>query len=538
MKRFAALYEALDGTTSTNAKVAALVAYFASAPAADAAWALYFLTGRRFKRFLSTALLREWTLGLTGLPSWRFEDAYATVGDLAETIALLLDHPSHTPSTEELPLSRWIEERLLPLRGLDDMEQRQAVCRWWQALDRRQLFLLNKLLTGAFRVGVSETLVVRAVAQMAGLPPATVAHRLMGEWTPSAAFFQELTAQEAMDDDRSRPYPFCLAYQLDQDVAQLGNRDDWLAEWKWDGIRAQLIRRGDAVYLWSRGEEVVTDRFPELREAGLLLPEGTVLDGEIVAFRDGVPLPLSTLQHRIGRQRLTAKVLTEVPVVFLSYDLLEADGVDLRACMLSQRRARLAHLLAQGSPHLLISPALDAPRWDALAQRRRESQARHVEGLMLKRLSSPYHVGRRRGDWWKWKIDPYAIDAVLIYAQAGHGRRATLFTDYTFAVWQGEALVPIAKAYSGLSDNEIDTLDRWIRQHTIERFGPVRAVEPVHVFELAFEGLAPSTRHRAGIALRFPRIARWRTDKTAREADTLERVKALLQAPREPPSSS
>jgi DNA ligase 1 len=538
MKRFAALYEALDGTTSTNAKVAALVAYFASAPAADAAWALYFLTGRRFKRFLSTALLREWTLGLTGLPSWLFEDAYATVGDLAETIALLLDHPSHTPSTEELPLSRWIEERLLPLRGLDDMEQRQAVCRWWQALDRRQLFLLNKLLTGAFRVGVSETLVVRAVAQMAGLPPATVAHRLMGEWTPSAAFFQELTAQEAMDDDRSRPYPFCLAYQLDQDVAQLGNRDDWLAEWKWDGIRAQLIRRGDAVYLWSRGEELVTDRFPELREAGLLLPEGTVLDGEIVAFRDGVPLPFSTLQHRIGRQRLTAKVLTEVPVVFLSYDLLEADGVDLRACMLSQRRARLAHLLAQGSPHLLISPALDAPRWDALAQRRRESRARHVEGLMLKRLSSPYHVGRRRGDWWKWKIDPYAIDAVLIYAQAGHGRRATLFTDYTFAVWQGEALVPIAKAYSGLSDNEIDTLDRWIRQHTIERFGPVRAVEPVHVFELAFEGLAPSTRHRAGIALRFPRIARWRTDKTAREADTLERVKALLQAPREPPSSS
>jgi DNA ligase-1 len=538
MKRFAALYEALDGTTSTNAKVAALVAYFASAPAADAAWALYFLTGRRFKRFLSTALLREWTLGLTGLPSWLFEDAYATVGDLAETIALLLDHPSHTPSTEELPLSPWIEERLLPLRGLDDMEQRQAVCRWWQALDRRQLFLLNKLLTGAFRVGVSETLVVRAVAQMAGLPPATVAHRLMGEWTPSAAFFQELTAQEAMDDDRSRPYPFCLAYQLDQDVAQLGNRDDWLAEWKWDGIRAQLIRRGDAVYLWSRGEELVTDRFPELREAGLLLPEGTVLDGEIVAFRDGVPLPFSTLQHRIGRQRLTAKVLTEVPVVFLSYDLLEADGVDLRACMLSQRRARLAHLLAQGSPHLLISPALDAPRWDALAQRRRESRARHVEGLMLKRLSSPYHVGRRRGDWWKWKIDPYAIDAVLIYAQAGHGRRATLFTDYTFAVWQGEALVPIAKAYSGLSDDEIDTLDRWIRQHTIERFGPVRAVEPVHVFELAFEGLAPSTRHRAGIALRFPRIARWRTDKTAREADTLERVKALLQAPREPPSSS
>lgn len=538
MKRFAALYEALDGTTSTNAKVAALVAYFASAPAADAAWALYFLTGRRFKRFLSTALLREWTLGLTGLPSWLFEDAYATVGDLAETIALLLDHPSHTPSTEVLPLSRWIEERLLPLRGLDDMEQRQAVCRWWQALDRRQLFLLNKLLTGAFRVGVSETLVVRAVAQMAGLPPATVAHRLMGEWTPSAAFFQELTAQEAMDDDRSRPYPFCLAYQLDQDVAQLGNRDDWLAEWKWDGIRAQLIRRGDAVYLWSRGEELVTDRFPELREAGLLRPEGTVLDGEIVAFRDGVPLPFSTLQHRIGRQRLTAKVLTEVPVVFLSYDLLEADGVDLRACMLSQRRARLAHLLAQGSPHLLISPALDAPRWDALAQRRRESRARHVEGLMLKRLSSPYHVGRRRGDWWKWKIDPYAIDAVLIYAQAGHGRRATLFTDYTFAVWQGEALVPIAKAYSGLSDDEIDTLDRWIRQHTIERFGPVRAVEPVHVFELAFEGLAPSTRHRAGIALRFPRIARWRTDKTAREADTLERVKALLQAPREPPSSS
>jgi DNA ligase-1 len=354
----------------------------------------------------------------------------------------------------------------------------------------------------------------------------------MGDWTPSAGFFQRLTAQESVDDDRSRPYPFCLAYQLDQNVAQLGNRDDWLAEWKWDGIRAQLIRRGNAVFLWSRGEELVTDRFPELREAGLLLPEGAVLDGEIVAFRDGVPLPFATLQHRIGRQRLTAKILREAPVVFLSYDQLEADGVDLRARPLSQRRTRLAYLIAERSPHLLLSPALDAPTWDALAQRRRESRARHVEGLMLKRLSSPYHTGRRRGDWWKWKIDPYAVDAVLIYAQAGHGRRATLFTDYTFAVWQGGELVPIAKAYSGLSDGEIDTLDRWIRQHTIERFGPVRAVEPVHVFELAFEGIAPSTRHRAGIALRFPRIARWRTDKAAREADTLERVKELLQPPR------
>jgi DNA ligase 1 len=532
VKRFAALYEALDGTTSTNAKVAALIDYFSAVPAADAAWALYFLTGRRFKRFLSTALLRQWTLDVTRLPAWLFEDAYATVGDLAETIALLLNQPRHMPSMADLPLNRWLEERLLPLRGLDDTEQQQAICRWWQELDRRELFLLNKLLTGAFRVGVSDTLVVRAVAQMAGLPPATVTHRLMGEWTPSATFFQQLTAQEASDDDRSRPYPFCLAYQLDHDAAQLGHRDEWLAEWKWDGIRAQLIQRGDAVYLWSRGEELVTERFPEVREVGLSLPEGTVLDGEIVAFRDNVPLPFATLQHRIGRQRLTAKILTEAPVVFLSYDLLEADGVDLRTRPLHERRAHLVHLLADRSPHLLISPVLDAPTWEALARLRRESRARHVEGLMLKRLSSPYHAGRRRGDWWKWKIDPYAIDAVLIYAQAGHGRRATLFTDYTFAVWQGDELVPIAKAYSGLSDDEIDRLDRWIRQHTIERFGPVRAVEPVHVFELAFEGLAPSTRHRAGIALRFPRIARWRADKTTREADTLERVKELLYAPR------
>jgi DNA ligase 1 len=531
MKRFATLYDALDATTSTNAKVAALVDYFASVPAADATWALYFLTGRRFKRFISTALLRDWTLGLTGLPAWLFEDAYATVGDLAETIALLLEQPSPTPSVEELPLSRWIEERLLPLRSLDNAEQRQAICRWWQELDRRELFLLNKLLTGSFRVGVSATLVVRAVAQMAGLPPATVTHRLMGEWTPSAAFFQQLTAQEAMDGDRSRPYPFCLAYQLDQGVAALGDRDDWLVEWKWDGIRAQLIKRDEAVYLWSRGEELVTDRFPELRAAGAMLPEGTVLDGEIVAFRDGMPLPFSTLQHRIGRQRLTAKVLAEAPVVFLSYDLLEADGLDLRAHPLRERRTHLAQLLAERSPHLPISPVLDAPDWGVLARLRDESRACHVEGLMLKRLSSPYHAGRRRGDWWKWKIDPYTIDAVLIYAQAGHGRRATLFTDYTFAVWHGEELVPIAKAYSCLSDKEIDELDRWIRRHTVERFGPVRAVEPVHVFELAFEGIAPSTRHRSGIALRFPRIVRWRTDKTAREADTLERVKELLHAP-------
>ena len=532
MKRFAALYEALDRTTSTNEKVAALGTYFASTPPEDAAWAVWFLIGRRLKRFLPSRLLAGWAMAEAGIPDWLFEESYASVGDLAETISLVLDGRGDREPAPDLPLSRWMTERLLPLRGLPPEDQRREVAAWWRGLPRWENFVLNKLLTGELRVGVSQTLVERALAQMAGVPPPAIAHRLMGTWEPTADFYSALFSPDTGDEDDARPYPFYLASPLEDPVESLGDPGEWLVEWKWDGIRAQLIRRGGGVHLWSRGEELITERFPELARGALsLLPDGTVLDGEILAFRKGRPLPFAILQRRIGRKKLTEKVLAEAPAAFVAYDLLEHEGRDLREMSLVERREILERLLELGRPLFPVSSRIAAATWEEVAQARTEARERGVEGLMLKRLSSPYRTGRRRGDWWKWKIDPFTLDAVLVYAQAGHGRRANLFTDYTFAVWSGSELVPVAKAYSGLSDEEIATLDGWIRRHTLQKFGPVRAVEPVQVFELAFEGIALSTRHKSGIAVRFPRIARWRTDKTPDQADTLEGIRRLLASP-------
>lgn len=528
MKRFADLYEALDSTTSTLAKVEAMVHYFREAPPHDAAWALWFLTGRRPKRLLGAQGLVAWTLELTRTPDWLFSECYAVVGDLAECIALLLDDGTRITHPDQTPLSVWMEERILPLRGLDPAEQKARVTGYWSTLDRREMFVLNKLLTGELRVGVSETLVLRALSEVASLPPAVLAQRTMGDWTPSAEFLQRILAQEHVSEDASRPYPFFLASPLEDPAESLGPRTDWQVEWKWDGIRGQLVRRQGRVFLWSRGEELVTERFPEVVEAGSTLPDGTVLDGEILAYGEDRPLPFARLQTRIGRQTLTPKILSEAPAAFMAYDLLEEDGRDIRELPLGERRARLERLLSGRHRRFFVSEVLAEPNWQMLAERRLQARDRQVEGLMLKRLSSPYRTGRRRGDWWKWKIDPFQVDAVMLYAHPGNGRRANLFTDYTFGLWEGDALLPVAKAYSGLSDAEIRELDGWVRSHTVQRFGPVRAVEPTQVFELHFEGIARSTRHKSGVAVRFPRIARWRTDKPASEADTLETLRRMI----------
>jgi DNA ligase-1 len=526
MKHFAALYDAIDRTTSTNAKVAAMVKYFSETPPADAAWAIFFLTGRRLKRLVPSMAIRDWTLAATGLEPWLLEESYAVVGDGAETAALVLDQVA-VAAGDDRPLAEWVEHRILPLRDLDPGSQQARVSEWWSTLDRSQRFMLLKILTGELRVGVSHTLVVRALAHAADLPVTTIAARMMGDWTPSADWLRGLLSHEHTDDDRSRPYPFFLASPLDGPVESLGARSEWMAEWKWDGIRAQLVRRGGAVHLWSRGEELITHRFPEIAAAATHLADGTVLDGEVLAFRDERPLPFAALQQRIGRQKQVAQMVRAVPVVFMAYDLIEEQGIDSRPHPLEKRRGALESLITGGGV-LRTSPTISASGWVELAELRLRSRALGVEGLMLKRLSSPYAVGRKRGDWWKWKIDPYTIDAVLIYAQPGSGRRASLLTDYTFGVWQDGELIPIAKAYSGLSNDEIAELDKWIRRHTRERFGPVRHVEPVHVFELGFEGIAASTRHRSGIALRFPRMLRWRTDKKAEDADTLDHVRRIL----------
>jgi DNA ligase 1 len=528
VKAFAALFAALDETTRTGEKVAALARYFSAVSPADAAWAVHFLSGNRPKRLIAARRLAGWAMEVADTPEWLFEECYEAVGDLAETITLLLPAPA---ARSDRPLAYWVEERLLPLRGEDEAAQRREILRAWAELDTGQAFVWNKLITGGFRVGVSLALVVRGLAKASGVDEATLAHRLSGAWEPSAEAFARLVAVETGDADPARPYPFFLAYALEDEPETLGDPADWQAEWKWDGIRGQVIRRGGLTYLWSRGEELVTERFPEIAEAAALLPDGTVLDGEILAWKDGAPLPFAQLQRRIGRRTLGPRILAEVPVTFLAFDLLEAEGRDVRETPLAARRARLEVLLGDGagSGRIRPAPVLPLATWDDAAAAHGAAREASAEGLMLKRRDSTYGVGRRRGPWWKWKVPPFTVDAVLVYAQRGHGRRASLYTDYTFAVWQDDALVPFAKAYSGLTDAEIRSVDAFVRRNTVERFGPVRSVRPELVFELAFEGIQRSPRHRSGVAVRFPRMARWRTDKRPEDADTLDAVLALLE---------
>lgn len=530
MRRFARLYHELDASNATSDKVAALVSYFRDAPPGDAAWAVAFLTGRRPRRAVSGTLLGAWAAEESGTPGWLFDECYQQVGDLAETITLLL--PAKGIGNHDHPLVWWVEERLLQLKNLEVDQQKEAMLETWRSLDTGERFVWNKLITGAFRVGASARLVIRALSQASGIGEETIAHRMAGAWEPSESWYRTLIDPAAQDTAASRPYPFYLAYQLDMPVADLGEATSWLAEWKWDGIRAQVIRRAGETWIWSRGEELLRGRFPELEEAASLLPDGTVLDGEILPWRDGAPLPFALLQRRITRKTVTAQVRAQCPVVLMTYDLLELGGSDLRARPLAHRREQLAELLGngRGDGRLLLSPSVSGNDWPAIEAARLESRDRSAEGLMLKRLVSPYGVGRRRGDWWKWKIDPFSVDAVLVYAQPGSGRRAGLFTDYTFGVWDGDKLVTFAKAYSGLTDEEIKKVDSFVRANTTERFGPVRAVTPKLVFELAFEGIQASPRHKSGIAVRFPRMARWRTDKKPEEADTIESLRALLDS--------
>ena len=525
MRAFAELYRALESSTLTTRKRAALVAYLQCAAPADAAWALYFLLGRKLGRIAQSGELRAWVAEASGLDAWLVEESYAHVGDLAEALSLLLPEPS--APTDERTLSSWVEDILLPLRGAAADTRKHRLMRAWVELPASQRLVLNKLLTGALRIGVSTGLVQQALADLSGLAPALIAQRLLGDWTPSADFIEGLMAAPDGLAAEVSIQPFQLASPLQEAPESLGDIDDWQLEWKWDGIRAQLLHSAQGVVLWSRGEERMDGRFPELEAAALALPVGSLLDGEILAWRDG-PLPFVQLQKRINRLRPGPKLMAECPLRFLAYDTLFDAGDDLRALPLQTRRARLTALIdAAAQPQLGLSDTLQPSDWASAEALRRSARERGVEGLMLKRRSAPWQAGRKRGSWWKWKLDPLSIDAVLIYAQAGHGRRATLYTDYTFALWDGDQLLPVAKAYSGLDDAEIARLDRWIRAHTLERFGPVRSVAPELVFELGFEGVNLSSRHKSGVALRFPRILRWREDKLAREADQLAELRAL-----------
>lgn len=529
MRRFADLYRELDQSTATLDKRAALIRYFRTAPAADAAWALWLLAGGKLARIANTRELRQWVAEASGQPGWLVDESYDHVGDLAETLTLLLDDPEER--APDLALVEWIQDRLLPVAGADEELRHAVVADAWHGLPFDQRLVFNKLLTGALRVGVSQRLVQQALAEMSGIDIARIAQRMLGSWMPTADFLHGLLTAEELPGDRQQPYPFFLASPLEKPASELGPVEDWLLEWKWDGIRLQLIRRAGEIALWSRGEERLDGRFPEIELAAATLPRDCVIDGELLAWDQAdTPMPFTALQTRIQRRKPGPKTLQAAPARVLAYDLLELEGEDLRPRPLIERRELLESLLGEHADRSLqVSPLLAAANWAAATALRQQARARGVEGLMLKHAQSAYQSGRRRGDWWKWKIDPLTIDAVLIYAQAGHGRRSTLFTDYTFAVWDADQLVPVAKAYSGLDDKEILALDSWIRANTLERFGPVRSVRPQHVFELGFEGVNRSKRHKSGIAVRFPRILRWRHDKPMSEADRLETLQALAR---------
>ncbi len=551
MKAFAELYTELDASTATRDKQAALQRYLQAAPAEDAAWAVYFLAGGKPRQTVPTKALRALAQAQAGLPEWLFEESYQAVGDLAETVSLLLPPPT---APEERGLAEWITAHLLPLRTLPPEEQTQALHVQWQQVPSDQRLVYFKLITGGFRVGVSRLQVTQALAAVAGVDNKRVAQRLMGYTAtgakPVADDYCKLiapeSAQEQNQQTSGQPYPFFLAHPFNEPLEtfaeRLGPTSDWLVEWKWDGIRAQLIKRAGQVWLWSRGEELITERFPELAAMGEALPDGTVLDGEIVVWKNDAPQPFAELQKRIGRKTLGPKILRDVPVVLLAYDLLEQAGVDLRAQPQHQRRAQLDALTQTLShPQLVTSPLLRGETWEELAEQRQAARTMGTEGFMLKQRGAAYGVGRTKdvGTWWKWKIEPMSVDAVLIYAQRGHGRRASLYSDYTFAVWDAPAeqarqeerkLVPFAKAYSGLTDAEMAQVDAIIKKTTLESFGPVRSVRPTLVFELGFEGIGKSPRHKSGIAVRFPRMLRWRQDKPVGEADTLQTLAALLPA--------
>jgi len=523
MKHFGQLFTDLDQTTKTLGKIDALLDYFSKISDQDKLWAIALLSHRRPRRTVNTSLLALWASELAQLPAWLFEESYHVVGDLSETITLLLPPPGERSDES---LTYWIDF-IRALNPLTIEEKKEKILWAWNRLEQTERFVFNKLITGGFRVGVSQQLMVKAVAKHTGVAENIVAHKLMGNWSPETDTFQDLLLSPG-GQDISKPYPFYLAYALEDEVHTLGEPAEWYAEHKWDGIRGQVIVRERQLFVWSRGEELVTDKYPEYEAFLQLVPDGTVLDGEILPFRDDRPLSFNHLQTRIGRKKLTPKLLKDVPVAFVVYDILEWGGEDIREWPMHRRRAKLEEICAIPGAVMRLSALIRFDTWEALAAERARARDHLSEGVMLKRKDSIYRNGRRRGDWWKWKIDPFTLDAVMIYAMHGSGRRANLYTDYTFAVWDGEQLVPFTKAYSGLTDEEIREVDRWIKQNTVERFGPVRSVKPELVFEIAFEGIARSTRHKSGIALRFPRIKRWRKDKPAAEADHLDNLRKLL----------
>lgn len=527
LKLFAGLVAQLSSSTKTNDKLQSLVDYFSIAPDEDRVWVIAIFSGRRPRRVVNSRLMRDWCGEITGHPTWLFDECYHTVGDLAETLALLL--PEASKMNEENPGLAFYLQRFIEIEKESEEVRKQFILESWDHMNRDERFVFNKLITGSFRIGVSQKTIVNALSKTVDLPASVIAHRISGNWDPVTTRFDDLLSEKSAQVDHSKPYPFYLAYALEEDPETLGNCEDWQAEWKWDGIRGQVIKRNNELFVWSRGEELMTEKFPEYLVLKNVLPDGIAIDGEIIPAVDGKPLPFAVLQTRIGRKNIGKKQLQEAPICFFAYDLLEYDYEDWREKSLVERRRKLQAILDPLSVNAIqLSDIIQFETWEDLAQLRSGSRDMNSEGIMLKRKDSRYQVGRKRGDWWKWKIDPLTIDCVMVYAQKGSGRRSNLYTDYTFAVKDGDKLVTFTKAYSGLTDKEFAQVDNFVKRNSLEKFGPVRTVKPELVFEIAFEGIAASNRHKSGVALRFPRMSRWRKDKKADEINTLDDLKQML----------
>ncbi|MEM6516693.1 MAG: ATP-dependent DNA ligase [Bacteroidota bacterium] len=530
MKHFSKLISTVEITNKTNDKIDAFVEYFKSAPDKDKLWLIAIFTGKRPKRPIQTSYMRQWCMEIANIPEWLFLESYSTVGDSGETMALLLPEPTHKI---EKSFSEWMQD-IIQLKKKSDAEKEAFIRNAWSGLDVQERLIFNKLIGGSFRVGVSKKTLVNALAKYSGIEANQLMHSIIGNWDINEITFEELLQGEHINYDNSKPYPFCLAYALEKELDELGYVSDWQVEYKWDGIRGQIVKRNDEIFIWSRGEELVTNQFPELVEAIKQLEGDFVIDGEILALKDNEVLLFNDLQKRLNRKNVTKKLLDDVPIGFYVYDMMESEGEDIREQPMKKRREHLEQLFKSvpiDNSTLFLSETINTESWEELIPIREQARERNSEGLMLKHKASPYHVGRKKGDWWKWKVDPLTIDAVMIYAQKGSGRRSAHYTDYTFAVKKDDGLVTVAKAYSGLTNNEIVEVSRFVKQNSIEKFGPVRTVKPELVFEIAFEGIALSNRHKSGVALRFPRISRWRRDKPVDEIDTIETVKQLITSP-------
>ena len=534
MKHFIKLIEDMADTTKTNTKVDYLVKYFSEMDKESVIWAIFFLFGKRIKRGVPYKLLTEIALETIDLPEWLFYESLTAVGDRSEAISLLLEL-NDSESNLEHTLQFWIEKRLIPLQKMSEEQQKKVIKRWWSECDRQEVFIINKLISGGFygRIGVSKGIVLKALEKFCEVPQNTLQYRLMGDWIPNLQFYESLVSKDTTDTDLSQPYPFFLASPLQEALDTLRTVSDWSFEYKWDGIRSQAIIRNKKIFIWSRGEEIVTESFPEVVSELKKLPDGIVIDGELLAYHDKAPLAFSVLQRRIGRigKNISKKILTEAPVRLMVYDLLEYEGSDIRARPLEERRELLAQLIHKSQSAILFSKDLQASNWSEVEDLRSNSRKAQAEGLMLKRKNSTYQSGRKRGDWWKYKVDPLSLDVVMVYAQAGSGKRANYFTDYTFAVWSSDKteLIPIGKSYRGLTDEEIKKLDAWIRKNTKEKFGPVRTVKPEQIFELGFDNVLENKRVKAGISVRFPRIIKWRTDKKIDDINTINDAMQLLK---------